>query len=451
MKNKLIIYELNEMPRKLLNYYVKLKPYSNLSKLKMNGYDLNTFTTDLGELHPWSTWATFYRGVDNSKHKIYSLNQDREFEREFPPIWKLLIENNITIGIFGTLQSYPPIINENVKFYLPDTFAPNYDAYPKELKNFQRFNLKIVANNSGEVRSIRFLEIKYFLKCILINNIRIKSILKIFIQLFKETINKRYKKRRSLIQPELTFDLYYKNLKKYKPEFTTFFTNHLAGMMHYFWLDIFPKDFKKAYRSPNLFNKKSVIKALDIADKQIGLLMKFAEDNSYQLWVASSMGQKAIEREKNQKIFLRDFNKLLRMLNLDSAKYNHLPSMYPDINIEGDTLKNLKLLINEFLEIKFSNKKSIFHIRYKKNPKKINFIITSTSKKEKYLFYRDQKIKIENLGLEFGLDDQGTGYHYHKGVLLAKGTKNKAIFGKEKIIDTKKFYKKIIKVFEIRK
>ena len=34
MKDKLIIYELNELPRKLLEYYINLKPNSNLSKLK---------------------------------------------------------------------------------------------------------------------------------------------------------------------------------------------------------------------------------------------------------------------------------------------------------------------------------------------------------------------------------------------------------------------------------
>ena len=47
MENKLIIYELNELPRKLLNHYIKIKPYSNLSKFKKYGCDLNTFTTEL--------------------------------------------------------------------------------------------------------------------------------------------------------------------------------------------------------------------------------------------------------------------------------------------------------------------------------------------------------------------------------------------------------------------
>ena len=451
MKNKLIIYELNELPRKLLNYYIKIKPYSNFSKFKEYGCDLNTFTTDKGELHPWSTWPTFYRGVDNSLHKITFLNQDREFDKKYPPIWEILLEENFSIGIFGSLQSYPPIIDKNVKFYLPDTFAPSYDAYPKDLETFQKFNLKIVSNNSGEVRSIRFLEIRYFLNCILKKIIGFKSISKIFMQLFQEKINKNNRRRRSLIQPNLTFNLYYKNLKKHKPDFSTFFTNHLAGMMHYYWLDIFPNDFKNPYREPNLFNKKSVIKALDIADKQIGLLMKFAEENSYQLWVASSMGQKAIERIKKQKLFLRDFNKILKTLKLDPNEYKQLPSMYPDINIESNTEENLEILINKFLGIKFYDGRSIFEIRYKKNLKQINFIINASDKKEDFLFIKDKKILTKSFGLEFGYDDQGTGYHSPNGVLLAYGINTINIFGKSKNIDTKNICHLIKNIFEIKR
>ena len=221
-------------------------------------------------------------------------------------------------------------------------------------------------------------------------------------------------------------------------------------MMHYYWLDIFPNDFKKPYRKPILFNKKSVIKALDLADKQIGLLMKFAEENSYQLWVASSMGQKAIERIKKQKLFLRDFKKILSILKLDPQKYKQLPSMYPDINIESNTKENLEVLIKKFLEIQFPNKTSIFKIRYKKNLKQINFIINACDKKEDFLFIKDKKISTNSLGLEFGYDDQGTGYHSPNGVLLIHGRNSKNIFGKIKNIDTKDIYGLIKKIFEIK-
>ena len=44
--------------------------------------------------------------------------------------------------MFLVQLTYPPIFDEKVKFYLPDTFAPKSNANPKELKEFQDFNLK---------------------------------------------------------------------------------------------------------------------------------------------------------------------------------------------------------------------------------------------------------------------------------------------------------------------
>ena len=93
---KLIIYELNEIPKKLLDFYISLRPNSNIAKLKIYGQFMETFTTDKGELHPWTTWSTFYRGVDSSLHKIKSLNQKIK-EEHFPPIWKILIKEGVNI------------------------------------------------------------------------------------------------------------------------------------------------------------------------------------------------------------------------------------------------------------------------------------------------------------------------------------------------------------------
>ncbi len=449
--NKLIIYELNELPRKLLDYYISLKPNSNLSNFKKHGKDLNTFTTDKGELHPWTTWPTFYRGVDNTVHGITSLNQNIECEKEYPPVWKFLIKNNISIGIFGSLQSYPPLSSKKVKFYLPDTFAPDYKSYPKILEKFQKFNLKLVSKNSGQIRSIKLTEIIYFLECILNKSIGINSFLKVLRHLINEKINKNFKKRRSLLQTELSFDLFIKSLKKQRPEFSTYFTNHLAGMMHYYWLDVFPMDFKNPYRDPDLFNKNSVIKALDIADKQIGLLMSFAQENSYQLWIASSMGQEAIERKDFARIFIKDFNKIFNLLKLDKSLYKVLPSMYPDINIESNSKKNIDTLIKKFLEIKSLNKKSFFSVRYRKDLNKVNLIYRPHDQNKKYLIYAGEKVNIKDIGFEYGTFQKGTGYHSPKGILLTLGDKSNDIFDADEVIDTKNIFSKIIELFELKK
>ena len=108
-KKSLIIYELNEIPRKVLENYVYKNPKSNLAKLYNNKGFSETFTKDSGELHPWSSWPTFHRGVNSQIHKIKFLNQDISNAKEFPTIWEKLNEEGLSIGIFGSLQSFPPL------------------------------------------------------------------------------------------------------------------------------------------------------------------------------------------------------------------------------------------------------------------------------------------------------------------------------------------------------
>ena len=92
-KNKLLLYELNEVPLRVLKLYVKEKPHSSFAYLLNKGLMAKTFTFDEGELHPWSTWPTVHRGVSNKKHNIKFINQDLNCAKEFKPIWNQLKES----------------------------------------------------------------------------------------------------------------------------------------------------------------------------------------------------------------------------------------------------------------------------------------------------------------------------------------------------------------------
>ena len=83
---KLIIYELNEVPRSLYEEYIKRFPNSAFAYFYKVGLVLNTITKDKGELHPWSTWPTVHRGVYNFQHKIKFINQDLKIGIKYKPI-----------------------------------------------------------------------------------------------------------------------------------------------------------------------------------------------------------------------------------------------------------------------------------------------------------------------------------------------------------------------------
>ena len=97
-KKSLIIYELNEIPKVLENFIYK-NPKSNLANLYNNGFS-ETFTNDLGELHPWSSWPTFHRGVNSQIHKIKFLNQDISKCKGLSNNMGKLNKEGFSIGIF---------------------------------------------------------------------------------------------------------------------------------------------------------------------------------------------------------------------------------------------------------------------------------------------------------------------------------------------------------------
>ena len=447
---KLILYELNEVPLKLLKLYSEIRPYSNISYLINQGNILKTKTNDKGELHPWSTWPTVHRGVTNETHKINFINQDLTIAEKWPPIWEKLAKRKVSIGIFGSLQSFPPFIHENTAFYLPDTFSPSPEAYPKDLEAFQKFNLNIVNKNKALPRKFSFYDLKNFVKLLILRHIKFNSILKIIIHLIKESIHGQYRKRRSLMQAVLSFDIYEKYLLKNKPDFTTYFTNHVAGMMHRYWDNLFhPKNSRES-----LFNKNSIIEAMDISDSHIGKLLKISESHNYDLLIMSSMGQDSIDwKDWVPELFIGNIKKLIKVLNLEINNYKLLPAMHPDLCIKCIDQKSKIELEKNINNIKSINGKSILPVRYKNQGLKVNISIQrcALTVKSKFIVIKGKKLPLKSLGIEVMYRDKPTGYHIKDGTLMFKGSKLEKIFkNRDKIINTTKIHNIILKFFDIK-
>lgn len=452
---RLIIYELNEVPIRVLNHFIKNNPDSNISSICNKDTLKKTFTTDEGELHPWSTWPTVHRGVDNRAHKIRFINQDLKDSKSWPPIWEILIKNRFSIGIFGSLQSYPPITNSFVSFYLPDTFAPTSKAIPKELESFQNFNLKLTNKNKAISRAISLNDIFKFLKLVVKGNFKIISIYKVFLQVFLEIINKKYKTLRSLIQPILGFDIYLKLLEKEKPDFSTFFTNHVAGIMHRYWKYTFNEDFEDNKNNQNSFHKKSINKAMNIADKQIGQLIKFCSTNNYELWIISSMGQEAIKRkEEFPEIYVGDINKIIKALGLNPNQYKLLPAMQPDLCINCKNKNSFEKLLKNISRIRDVAGNKIFVARYRNSGNSINISIKhSLNASQTKKFEIEGKIfTAKQLNIQFVKRDIGTGYHCKEGIFIGYGKRSINLFAKygSNEIDTKDFFRRIKDYFYIK-
>jgi hypothetical protein len=423
---KVIFFELNEVPYKVIHHFCKLYPESNLAKVLLKGRKYETYAEDQGHLSPWVTWPTLHRGITNEKHFISDFGQDlTEQEKQYPAVWNMLSKKGVKVGLFGSLHTYPlPQHTENLSFYVPDTFAAGSECFPKKLEAFQKFNLAMARDNSRVVNSkIPGREAMEFIMKLPDMGLKFKTATEIAGQLLDEKLNKWKVVRRRTYQSIIGFDIFYKQLERQKPDFATYFTNHVASSQHRYWAAAFPEDYEnlKLGREWVETYNGEIIYTMRKADEMIGRLIKFVERNpEYSIWILSSMGQQAVEaREIYTDLFVTNGKKFMDNFELGSGAYELKPSMVPQFNVQIHVDKRKE----------FEAKLATFRI----NEEGIN------SRQKAEGFYSldigipnldESKIKIELMGQQIPLLLSGmenvkiqdrcgaTAYHIPQGALL---------------------------------
>lgn len=338
---KIIFFELNEVPYKVIHHFCKLYPESNLAKVLKRGRKYETFAEDQGHLSPWITWPTVHRGVTNEEHFISDFGQDlTDQEEQFPAVWNVLAKNRVKVGMFGSLHTYPlPETAENFSFYVPDTFAAGSECFPKKLEAFQKFNLTLARDNSRVVnRKIPGKDAIEFLMKLPDMGLRFRTATDIATQLVDERINKWKVVRRRTCQSLIGFDIFYKQLETQKPDFATYFTNHVASSQHRYWAAAFPEDYASLELGREWVETYNgeIIYTMKKADQMVGRLVKFiAKNPEYSLWILSSMGQQAVEaKEIYTDLFVTNGKKFMDNFNLTPGSYELKPSMVPQFNVQ---------------------------------------------------------------------------------------------------------------------
>ena len=297
MTRRIVLFELNEVPWRIVDEYVAENPGSALARVLPRSRTYTSVAADRGHLSPWTTWPTLHRGVNDEQHMIGAFGQDRTTaDGCFPPVWQLLHRAGVSVGICGTLHSYPvPDDIADYSFYLPDSFATEPTAFPQELAAFQEFNLTMVRASSRNVDTgIPKAAALRFLRSTPKIGIRPQTFAALAGQLALERRKPWLSTRRRSYQSIFAFDLFAKQLAQRRPAFSSFFTNHVASAMHRYWAAGHPGDYDQLNLGDEWMARyrNEVPWAMQRADDMLGRLVAFVDANpEYELWVASSMGQ----------------------------------------------------------------------------------------------------------------------------------------------------------------
>lgn len=433
---KIILFELNEVPMRVLNEFCNRNPNSALAQLTVKGLTSETYTEDVGPLSPWITWPTLHRGVNNNHHTIKHLGQPLgEIDLAFPPVWKIAAENGAKIGLFGSLHTFP-IPKENINnylFYMPDTFSPDTDAMPSSLEKFQKFNL-LMARESFRNVSTK-VNIKEAIKLIPYLNelgFTFSTYQVIIKQLLSEKMTSKAKLRRRTIQSILAFDAFLANLERQKPDLATFFTNHVASAMHRFWGAKYPNDFDDLGYGSDWVESFSdeIDHSMRVADQMIMKIKQFIDRNSeYTLIVASSMGQAAASGEPIlSELIIHEPSKFFEKIGIKDAQFKQMPAMNPDYSFLFDSISpQIHTKLNDVM-FYVAGKKIKLDYSIKNNFMHINLGINNINEKLDFLIVRESKINLKDAGLKIIETDfkQGcTGYHIPEGILIQYSNEQK--------------------------
>ena len=312
MAPHVVVFELNEVPWLIVDDFIDQHPESTTADLVARSRCFTTVAADKGHLSPWTTWPSLHRGVNDEKHMIASFGQlHRRADRKYPPVWAILRSHDVSVGLCGTLHSFPtPDDLGSYSFYLPDAFATEPTAQPPELIDFQRFNLSMSRHSARNVdRGISKKELVAALRHPRSLGIRPQTYAALAKQLAAERRKPSISTRRRTYQSVLLYDIFDKQLRQTQPRFSSFFTNHVASAMHRYWAAHRPDDYAELSLDDEWIRSfaAEVMWAFEQTDAMLTRLKEYADSKGdVQIWIASSMGQGPTEAETLETQLLLD-------------------------------------------------------------------------------------------------------------------------------------------------
>jgi len=244
---------------------------------------------------------------------------------------------------------------QGYEFYLPDFFDDKVFAHPAYLLPFQRFNLGMTRRSARNVdRALPWQLALDFLKSAPRLGLSFDTIRSIAQQLMEEQREPRLKLRRRSLQSVLMGDVFLSLLKSRRPQFATFYTNHVAAAMHRYWSAAFPEDDPENTLGDSWRRdyEPEVLEAMASCDRILARLKRWIDTaGDTILVIASSMGQHAVKHYATRGGFtIRNMDRFMGALGLAPSQYKVRPAMSPCSGVVVDpvVVETLKARLEQF-------------------------------------------------------------------------------------------------------
>ncbi len=426
MDSKVLVFELNEVPYKVIDQFVQDHPRSTFAAVLPRAARRHSHLPDTGQMHPKTSWHTFHRGVPDHVHGYREYNQiEAPGQYANPTFLELARRAGRRVGCGASIGSWPiPENHEQIDFWMADPFSPTPDSIPEVLNHFQAFNTAAVAGSSRNVRAGGFTKKAAFdfLLRLPALGIRPQTCLYVVRHLISERRDKKKAVRRRNIQALMSFDVCLNQWKRTKPHVATIFGNHVAAAMHRYWAAAFPNDYV-VNNMPVDWREDycdEIDAAMLLADDMLNRLIKAADAvPGTRVLVVGSMGQAAVEHEvTNNQLIISDMTRFLGKLGFSQDDFERRPGMEPEYIVAFSGAEKLKEFDDACERMNINGR--IPHCKIA-NSDTCSILVDQYNVEFDHVTIDGEKFSLEDVGLKIeSIDDSAgsTAQHIPEGICL---------------------------------
>jgi hypothetical protein len=250
-RTSVVFLEVNEAERHFLEKLVGAGKLPAFARVLEEGAIVNTRIPDWDakkekswrDISPWIIWPSVYTGLAPDKHGIVGFGQDTSKLRE-RCVWDVLDRAGIPIGIFGCLMSYPPRSTGAASFYVPESLADEAECFPRSARPVQEFNV-YAARNYSEGFGLKGAKALGLLLRATSAGVSLGTVARTVAQIPAEKLLGPHREpERAMLHSYLSFEVFEKLYRKYRPAYTAVHLNHTAYMQHRYWRAAEPQRFR---------------------------------------------------------------------------------------------------------------------------------------------------------------------------------------------------------------
>ncbi len=310
-----VFVEINEADRHFLEKFIEAGKLPTFSRLRREGAFVTTRVPGWSykderswrEIMPWIIWPSLYTGIPASEHGILAFGQDTK-SITGKCIWDVLDQHGVSVGVMGSLLSYPPRNHGHAAFYIPESLADDAECFPPEARPLQEFC--VASSRSYSEQFFRqaisgLVQLAQTPRC----GVTLETLARVLGQLPAEKLfGKTREPERAMLLSYLVFDAFKHLYKKHRPRFASIHMNHVAYMQHRYWRAAEPERFPEGlsetdarfFESPeerSAYERQlapCIERSFVHTDQQLAQLVELAGDDTL-IVVGTGLGQAPLD------------------------------------------------------------------------------------------------------------------------------------------------------------